>query len=461
MTVAIPIGESAYGPGPRHSAEADAYSSLVAPLDPTVSLERRATHHMEAVTARYQDDLAWREVTVPAEPEVVVDFEPLRPAEVLPGHSEPAGTVLRYSTLDPWQEENPALVDAVGRLTDGTIAVTEMVEAEIKEKRDAGVDIHPKGLTYVNSRRNGKGKNLTVVTRELCTFDDGLEDWITHLPEAERLHPVAHPDEGTFVLNEAGDGIDNIPSTLALQALAIGSKNGRAVRERTAVMHTMLPHLVDLGRLAGQEVIRLADMGSGTGDPGQRSAVSLLQHLGPEAYALVNGYDLNPKSLKVAEFMCRRLAATLPDPSKLRFVGHETNFLTKEGLDAVAEENPDIWQSFGFTEYVPADETDDPVEQAQRKSMARMGLMSAEEFHAGVYERMKPGAVWLTGNIQPNPEGKFVTHGLGWGNIIERSLRKYIGVFDRGGIPPKARTLFQPHARRSGAVYNLMAVTKL
>lgn len=422
-----------------------------------------ARAQMQEVAARYAYEVAASDIAVPVDERVRVSVRPAEAGEVpLPDGWTPRSVSI-YSTHDPWQTANPGLVGAVRGLIEGTTKVIKQVDGDVEAMRALGMTVKP-GLTYATSNRNAGGKRPTVITEELCKIDPSLCQWINILPNAEGLYPVVHPNGGTYIRDPQTGEIINRPSSPALMALTAGADNGRAVREREAIavdyLSYYLARVLDRRAIADGE-LRLTDLGSGTGDPGMRTALAMLPQLGPNGRVVVNGYDNSESSLAVATRMAQRLSRDHPNGGKLEFRDRFLHILTPDGLrQAVAESGAHIYQSMGVTEYTASENASSRQEQQQYEIMRRMGMVSTEDFYRIVYEAMPEGSVWITGNMQPNPELPFVERGLGWGSICARTLEEMTSI-QRSDIPGEAVDMIVPDPKNSAGIYNLFAIRKL
>ncbi|HSX30153.1 MAG TPA: hypothetical protein VLE73_06355 [Candidatus Saccharimonadales bacterium] len=435
----------------------------------------RVTAAMTEVAQTFSDTIQDIDIVVPEDTRVRLELHDVDPKDVeLPEGWVPR-SVKRYKTVDPWHEENPDIVKAVKKLTEDTVAMAEDVRGDIRRMRAVGLS-DGRDLAYQDAHRNARGKRTTPITRALMdidperygTMDDPMTmaEWIRRLPNAEGLYPVAHPDGGMYVLVDPKTGVvQHRPSTKALMALTLGSQNGRGVREREVLMeHSTREHLETEAmqkRIHRKGAVWLTDLGSGTGDPGMRIGLSTAPLLGPDGKVIVNAYDNNPNSLAVAKHISAKLADEHPEGKRLRYYGHRSEFATESILRATVRwSRANVYQSAGFTEYTSSEQASTPEERQQRALMGRGGMVSAEDFHAIMYQEMPYGAIWNTGNMQPNEESKFVTDGLGWGYICIRGLYEYASILQRARIPGRAVDLYVPDPANSAAIYNYVGITR-
>lgn len=367
------------------------------------------------------------------------------------------GEVFTYKSNDPYREQNPGLAQAGTDLIEGVIELTQ----ELRKVMDES-EIVDTSLAYVDSQRAKGGKKATIVTQELMNADPAIGDWIAHLPDAERLRPVAHPAmDGSTVILVDGE-FQEIPKTKALSALVGGSGDGRAVIERET-WEAMVG-----GESISQEATKdgklvITSLGTGTGEPAMDTGIAIMQErFGDNFQVTLNGFDINPDSLEVARHMATRKTEETGNAAQVSFEGAVTNILSEEGIQqAVGASGANLIEAIGFSEYVPSAFATRPEEQKQREFMERLGCLSAEEFYGKIYENMPEGSVFLTGNMRDDsPEAPFVVDGLGWKGIIQRSTEDYLKILERAGIPSEAVRFYVPDAEQSAGVYNLVAITK-
>lgn len=359
-----------------------------------------------------------------------------------------------YSSKDPFHDLNPELVMATSDLISTTMAQA----ARLHPTRDPE-------LTYLNLARSRKGRKQTLLTHELIDIDLGMGDWITHLPDAERLRPVAKPwsDEPTVILDETvkdSDVFVEIPQTPAQQTLMGASGDGWGVREREAWERSKISEIIESADASNGE-LTITSLGTGTGEPAVDSALAVMERkYGEGAFKVtVNGIDVNPNSLKVAAHIAKNKQTS----GVLEFNGRLANLLTAEGIaTAVGGTQANVYEAIGFAEYVPSAHAASEMEQEQRERMRKYGCLSAEEFYQAIYDNMPEGSVLLTGNMRDDsPQASFVIDGLGWQGIIQRSTEEYLGILERAGIPAEAVELYEPDQQNSAGVYNLVSIKKL
>jgi len=381
------------------------------------------------------------------------------------------GHVSVYTSRDPFQIANPKMTAAADALGDRTVALIERLRLMDPSNADPA-------LTYLSLNRSGRGRRPTLITAGLCEADPGIADWIRHLPDAEELTPVANPwsDCGSLraVLEEnpAVDGVVTSrpkigsdllaevafrANTRLLSCLVGGGNDGRAVRERDAWERVILPQLIDM--TAVSDGLRLTSIGTGTGEPAIDTGLAMARQTEKHTLKVV-GYDINPRSLAVAEVVAARRARQ--HQGRVEFEGRIANILSQDGLtEAIAGTRPHIVEAIGFTEYVPSGHATATNELQQRQVMARMGCLSAEEFMATIYENLPTGSVFITGNMRDDSrQAPFVLHALGWKGIIQRSTRDYLRILERAGVPGEAVHLCLPCPDASSGVYNLVAIQK-
>ncbi len=437
-----------------------------APIAPIITIEGRVPKHeapieslhafaereMQIATSRFMVEVAVNaEANVmPEARDMEIHLTKTDSGSFTLGNGWEPADVYTYSSTDPYQGNNPGMFQAATALIEATIAVAN----ELKGSEDPM-------LTYLTSQRSRGGKRATVVTKALINMDKSVGDWITSLPDAERLRPVAHPwqDSGTVICDANGE-IAELPNTPALNALVGGAGDGRAVREREAWEKAVLSRLVDLDRLPGGRLV-ITSLGTGTGEPAVDTGIALtnLRGIG----VTVNGFDINPRSLMVADYLVARKQEQHAGGVAIEFVPRTANILSHEGIkEAVAGTDAQIYEAVGFAEYVPSANATDSLEQKQREIMKKMGCLSAEEFYGAIYESMPKGSILMTGNMRDDsPQAAFVTGGLGWKGIIQRSTESYLQILSDAGIPGNAVGLYVPDGEESAGVYNLVAITKL
>ena len=375
-----------------------------------------------------------------------VDITPVEADAALPGW-KPVQTYI-YKSIDPFQSANPKLVAA----TTSFIQTAMVQAAMLKNTKDPE-------LTYLSINRSGKGKKQTLLTELVRSTDPGIDDWITNLPDAERLRPVASPHKNTPTIIRTKDGkIVEIPLTDALQALVGTAGDGRAVREREAWERIMVRDVIANTKLPDNKLV-ITSLGTGTGEPAMDTAIDAMQTVhGDAKYSIqVNGFDINPNSLAIAE----HIAASKGDA--LHFVPGLANILSADGIkQVVAGTQANVYESIGFAEYVPSDDAPTEMERKQRETMKRAGCLSAQEFYGTIYEHMPKGSVLVTGNMRDDsPQASFVVEGLGWKGIIQRPTEDYLRILKGAEIPSEAVELYMPDPKDSAAVYNLVKITKL
>jgi hypothetical protein len=353
----------------------------------------------------------------------------------------------RYESSDPYHELNPRLVSATTALIQGTMAITR----DLESSDDAS-------LAYLDVRR--ARKRPTVVTRTLAECDPGIGRWMSRLPCAECLRPIAHPwrDRGVVIWDRDAQRAREIATTPALLALTGGSNDGRAIRERETWARTIVAALVDERAWHGA-TLRMVSLGSGTWEPAVDAGLAAMRDGAGRVEVL--GVDIDRDSLRIAEHLADRKQA-LADPGALRFTTCRANLLREADLAGVVHAGgAQVYEAIGFAEYVPSVNAIDPTERHVRERMARLGMLSAEGFDRTIYEHMPRGSTLLTGNIRDDsPHGRFVTDGLGWPSLMLRSTGRFMGVLYAAGIPGDAMRLYVPGPGSSG-VYNLVTVTRL
>jgi hypothetical protein len=409
------------------------------------TLARAARDFREAVRAH--------DVVNPPPPQraTTVRLHPLDPAPFALDDGWCPGEVHRYTSTDPFQDHNPELTAAAADLLDVIVDVCRTLR---------GTD--DPALTYLDARR--AGREPTVVTRALMDVDPGIGDWVRSIPRAESLRPVSHPwtdEEGTLLVGERGEVVAK-PSTRALAALSGGAAEGRAVREREAWERAVLAAAVDGEATAGRRLC-ITSLGTGTGEPAMDMALSVMASRSSGAFeVVVNGFDLDGDSLRIAVHLAGRKRAGLADGQRLVFHDRRINLLDAGVLAAaLATTRPQVVEAIGFAECVPSDEPRTAVERGQRERALRRGLVSAEGFHRTIYRGLTAGSVLLTGNMRDDsPQALYVTDGLGWKGIIQRSTEEYLAILRRAGIPGPAVTLYVPDPAGSSGVYNLVAVRR-
>lgn len=379
--------------------------------------------------------------------------------------------VASYASEDPFRTANPLLTKAGMDLVNRTNEVIRHVQSCDPTNADPT-------LTYLNLNRSGHGKRSTVITEGLISADEGIAAWIKNLPDAEELSPVAHPwsdrgaikavmeqietRSGKLILKPkiGNDGLPVVsyrPNSVRLSALVGGANDGLAVRERDAWERVVLPEFIDMQNIDGE--LRITSIGTGTGEPAMDTGLAMAERTEEKTLTVI-GYDVNPASLAVAQYVAAKKAEK--HNGRLSFVGRIANILTKEGLvEAISSTQPHIVEAIGFTEYVPSDAATSDSERKQREMMIRSGLLSAEEFIGTIYEHMPVGSVFMTGNMRnDSSQAPFVLHGLGWKGIIQRSTEEYMSIFERAGVPASAVNLYMPQPDKSSGVYNLVAIKK-
>lgn len=406
---------------------------------------------MRLATARFMTAVASHEVIEPPSRETTITVADADSRPYAIGEWRP--TVKSYSSSDPWQTANPEL----------TLATTAMIDATMDVTRDLVTSRDP-ALAYLDGKRASGGRKMTVTTQELVGADPTMGQWITGLPKAEFLRPVAQPwqDTTTIVRNPKTGQLSEVASSPALIALVGGSGDGRAVREREAWERNVVTEKITSDQLNGK-ALRVTSLGTGTGEPAMDSGIAVVQSIiGDEGRVVVNGFDLNENSLEIAKHLAAVKGAQLKNPDIVTFNGGLANLLDKEGLAlAVSSTDAHVYEAVGFAEYVPRDSATDPTEIEMREKMRRIGLLSAEMFYRTIYENMPKGAVLITGNMRSDsPQGDFVTDGLGWPGIIKRSTQEYLQILHDAGIPSDSVELYVPDSEGSAGAYNLVAISK-
>lgn len=378
-------------------------------------------------------------------------FEPaLLDTSDLPANWVPS--IRHYSSEDPFQKNNPSL----------TIAAKGLIASTIGVAYDVAFTNDPT-LTYEDLNRANGGKNATVITRALMSIDPATSRWITGLPRAEQLRPVAKPyiDGGAVTLDEDMGVFSTALGSKAFFAIVGGANDGWAVREREAVEKAIIADAFKDS--AHKDSLYVTSFGTGTGEPAMDTALQVMRNLGGAFNVVVNGIDINPVSLAIAQELAKNKAADLSASEELIFTGSSENILSIEGIkDALTKGKVDVLEAVGLAEYIPSDNATDPAEIVQREKMRRRGLISAEEFYRAIWEYMPKGAVFVSGNMRDDsPEARFVTDGLGWKGIIQRSTKDYLTILKNAGIPASAVTLYAPKANgASSGVYNMVSIQK-
>jgi hypothetical protein len=380
-------------------------------------------------------------------------IDPLGEAHPLSGAWRPFASY-EYTSKDPYQEHNPELTFAMTQLIHTVMDIASVV----RHSNDPT-------LTYLGNQRSRGGKKPTVLTAALMDIDPGIADWTSHLPDAERLRPVAGPwSDITTITTYDGLTFQEQRMTKALQALMGGSGDGVGVRERQAWQRHVLGYLKDMltPQIEKSQALVITSLGTGTGEPIMDTGTSLIEDLyGSAGFStIVNGFDVNPRSLAVAGYIARQKRAHRE--GKLTFRGATANLLSSEGIElSVGSTKAHVYEAIGFAEYVPSDNAQTIQEKEQRRLMQKAGFLSAEEFYAAIYQNMPVGSVLLTGNMRDDsPQANFVIQGLGWKGIIQRSTEEYLGILENAGIPDQAVRLYLPKKLGSSGVYNLVAITK-
>ncbi len=412
------------------------------------TLAEEAAHAMDHASKVFLEAVANYPIQEPA-PEDRHTEVTIAPAEAFESVSgwKPNQT-FNYASYDPFQALNPEVVEATTGLISTTITQAEALRLT-----------HDPELAYLTASRSKGNKKPTLLTKKITDTDAGICDWISHLPDAERLRIVAKPwrSEGTIVVGEDGQIVE-IPQTPPLQALVGAAGDGRAVREREAWERHAMAEAIDEVSLAGDNLV-ITSLGTGTGEPAMDTAIDVMgtKH-GGDCAITVNGFDVNPRSLAVAQ----HIAGQKLLEGTLQFNPRMANLLSREGIEeAVGGTDAHVYEAIGFAEYVPSDGAPTEMEQAQRKIMARGGCLSAQEFYGTIYANMPEGSVLLTGNMRnDSPQASFVVDGLGWKGIIQRSTADYLRILEEADIPGEAVKLYMPDPDNSAAVYNLVAITK-
>ncbi|NEA37538.1 hypothetical protein [Streptomyces sp. SID13031] len=360
--------------------------------------------------------------------------------------------VVAYGSTDPFIDNNPLVAAAASDFV-----------AEILKTTNRLATTNEAVLTYLSSCRPRRGRRPTVVTKGLIDLDPGFGRWIQSLPDAEQLRVVAQPwsDTPTILHNKRDGGIVELPNSKFLRALTGGANDGWGVRERAAEEAEIIrSHLAENAAMFRRGPLRIASVGSGTGEPMMdAAAAALLQEFGTANSPMITVYgaDLNPSSLAVAE----HLASTRF--TQLKFNSVRTNFLNKVDLRSfLSKARPHVVEMMGVAEYIPAEGARVETERRQRSLMRKVGLMSAEEFHATIYDSLTSGSIFVTGNMSTDsPEVDFVQHGLGWKGIIPRSTADYLRVLADAGIPGAAVELHVPNPGDSSGVYTMVSIKRL
>ena len=433
----------------RNMAGAAQELTVKSPESRAITSEADVVAEMQTVTG---DFMATVNATPPIEPapgeardtEMIVY---LSAQEAASGAWHP-NRVLEYASFDPYQKLNPVLTQATTDLIERTMGVTDAL----------GTSQEPT-LAYLDSRRARNGKNATIVTKMLAACDQTMGQWMNRLPNAECLRPVAHPwaDLGMVVWDEATKTFQELKSSPALLALAGGSNDGRAVREREAWERMMIKAFV--AEHPDEHTLRLTSLGTGTGEPAIDSGLAAMKHR--EGRLEVHGVDAIEESLRVAEHIAEQKQSSV-GPGSLHFEGHFANLLSEEKLaEVVSKTEAHVYEAIGFAEYVPSEYASNEAERHMRAVMGSRNLLSAEGFYKTIYDNMPAGSILVTGNMRDDsPQGRFVTEGLGWPLIIERSTEEYLSILRNAGIPGEAVELFVPGSKSAG-VYNLVKITKL
>ena len=260
------------------------------------------------------------------------------------------------------------------------------------------------------------------------------------------------------VWDKASESFVELETSPALRALAGGSNDGRAVREREA-WERMVVAAFASERSLPDNVLRITSLGTGTGEPAIDSGLAAMEDRGGKVE--VYGVDVSPDSLRVAEHLAEGKTASAA-PGSLEFTGINANLLAERDLARVVRETgASVYEAIGFAEYVPSEAPDNPAEARLRSVMEKRGLLSAEGFYRTIYSNMPEGSVLVSGNIRSDsPQGQFVTEGLGWPLILQRDTQRYLDILQGAGIPGEAVQLFTPGPESAG-VYNLVMITKL
>jgi hypothetical protein len=265
----------------------------------TEVLAKNASREMAAVSGRYLDAVKNYPIQEPQQgkdrqTEVAI-IPSLTGASTASGW-QPGHTYV-YASKDPFHALNPELVTAT----------TDLIETTMDQASKLHTTRDPE-LTYLNASRSRGGKKKTLLTKALTDIDPGMADWIDHLPDAERLRPVAKPwsDIDTVIadkdtLQSGEPTFTEIPQTPAQQVLMGASGDGRAVREREAWERAMMLeaiHEMDLPDGA----LTITSLGTGTGEPAMDTALDVMNQIHGEGSftVTVNGVDLNAASLAVA-----------------------------------------------------------------------------------------------------------------------------------------------------------------
>ncbi|HSH18004.1 MAG TPA: hypothetical protein VK978_01335 [Candidatus Saccharimonadales bacterium] len=353
-----------------------------------------------------------------------------------------------YHSYDPYQALNPGHVKATADFID--IAKDQINKLRIT---------HDPKLTYLGTDR---AKNeSTLVTEIVKNMDPGIDAWVSELPAAEGLRPVAKPwnNEPIIVMDETGKIID-LPQTAALRAFVGGGGDGRAVREREAWERSMMRGILQQAELPDR-TLTITSLGTGTGEPAMDTALEVMKAAYQDGdYAVVvNGFDISGRSLAIAQDIANRKNV----PENLAFKPRRANILSAKGIEqAVGTTGANVIEAIGLSEYVPSDGAPTQEEHDKREEMKAKRCLSAQEFYATIYANMPEGSVFLTGNMRDDsPQGDFITDGLGWPGIIRRSTEDYMRILEESGIPGEAVRLYMPDKNDSAAVYNMVAITKL
>ncbi len=406
--------------------------------------------YMGSITCRFLDEVESRqikELNDPSEKAMGISFHVSDDVETETGW-KPKTTYV-YTTNHPFAEMNPEVAKAAEKLIKDTIAISRV-------NKDSG---DPE-LTYLDIQRSKGGKKPTVVTQALISMDKGLGDWIRRLPSSEGIRAVADPylDGGAVYLDENGEPYFE-KNTKVMCALLGGSKDGRSVIEREAweelMIHKYAQFLEGREGQDNSEKLKIASLGSGTGLSVMRAALAVL---GSRGEVTVDGFDIDENALKIAEYYSSSLVSS---GSELRFNPKLGNLLSRDFLrGAVSSSQADVYEAIGLAEYIPSEFATSNDEQKQREIMRRSGMISAEEFYGLVFENMRKGSIFLSGNMRNDcDQTDFVVDGLGWKGIIQRSTLDFLKILERAGIPGNCVEIYQP-GKESGRVFNLVKITK-
>jgi hypothetical protein len=360
--------------------------------------------------------------------------------------------VKQYSYIDPFSEANPTHAFATTALIQGT----QRVVSEVGASQDPQ-------LAYLNLERAGGGRHDTVITKGLKSIDQASGLWIGGLPGAPFLRVVAKPyPDGAVINSDKHGNITVLPTSDALLSVVGGAKDGVAVRERAALQKSIIAHY-----MAGRDgdTLSIVSFGSGTSEPVVDIAIELMQSRKQDFTVNVAGVDVSIPSLNVAHAIANAKNAHLRPGQEVRFNGYsDRDGLTKNGIErALRRGEVDVVEAIGLLEYFPSENATNPHERTLYKMMMAggEGRISAETFFKAVWDNMPEGSIFITGNMRDDSEqASFVTHGLGWPGIIQRSTADYMHLIKDSGIPADAVTVFLPKKGHSSGVNNIIAIQK-